>query len=104
MDAGTLNTPHLQRELCLLLEAASFDKFLVKAAEVDDRTARRVKELADSGTCHDWMWKINPRHGSRLSESDYQICFGSRFGAEQVDSSIATCKLCGEALDGAASH
>ena len=104
IDAGSLTTPHLQRELAILVEAVGFDEFMQRAAAADDRAARRVAELADAGTCHDWLWKLNPRDGSRLADEDFSLAFSSRFGAVLVDASTALCRRCGEPLDAAAGH
>ena len=70
----------------------------------DDRAARRINELLHPLTCHDWLWKINPRDGSRLAEDDFLLALGSRHGATQVAGEDAKCAQCGEALDGAAAH
>ena len=104
LAASTLSGPHLQREIGLLVEATSFNEFFKRASEADDRTARRLTELLDGGTSHDWLWKVNPCEGSRLAEEDYLLALGSRLGAELVPAGEVSCALCGEMLDAAAAH
>ncbi len=76
---------------------------LERAAAEDDRVVERIAELVDGGTCHDWLWKIGNRDGSRLSEEDFLLAFRSRFGAEIVTGD-SRCRICGEPLDASAAH
>ena len=94
---------HLQRELAFAVEMAAMEPFLARVEQQDGRAARRLAELLDPGTCHEWLWKINPREGSRLCEWDFEICLATRLGADVV-ASDQLCKLCGEDLDGTATH
>ena len=86
------------------METSALEPFLRQLEQEDDRAARRLAELLDPGTCHDWLWKINPRDGSRLSEEDFILCLASRLGAALTPAGESCCKLCGEVLDAAASH
>jgi hypothetical protein len=63
-----------------------------------------MAELLDPGTCHDWLWVVNPRGGSRLGEEDFVLALASRLGAELAPGGESCCKLCGETLDAAVSH
>ena len=98
------SSQHVQRELTLLVESAALARLLARLELEDDRSARRVNELLHPQTCHDWLWKINPRDGSRLAEEDFLLALGSRLGATQVAGTDAKCAKCGEALDSAAAH
>ena len=62
-----------------------------------------MAELLDPGAKHDWLRRINPREGPRLSDEDFTLCLGARLGANLVVSD-QVCRICGEALDGAMSH
>ena len=105
---GTVNgaeasAEHLQREIGLAIELAAMRPFISRVEQDDERAARRLAELLDPGTSHDWLIRINPRQGSRLSEGDFAMCLAARLGAELV-ASDQVCRVCGEALDGALSH
>ena len=63
-----------------------------------------MAELLDKNTCHDWLWKINPRDGSRLAEEDFLACLASRLGAELVPAGEVCCRQCGEILDAGVAH
>ena len=80
------------------------EKLLAHYHCVDDRAARRLEELMHKGTCHDWLWIINPRDGSRLAEEDFLLALGNRLGASLVTAGDSQCKMCGEVLDATASH
>ena len=103
LDPRRATSLHVQRELALILEAGTLDKFLCKLESEDARGARRLRELVAPHTCHDWLWKINPREESRLAEEDFLLDLSSRLGADQVGAD-AVCSCCGEVLDRAVSH
>ena len=98
-----LSSFHVQREVSLLVETAALARFISRLEADDDRGARRLAELLDGQTCHDWLWKINPRDGSRLGEEDFLLALSSRLGATQVEAD-AVCRQCGEPLDSAVAH
>ena len=102
--AAACATPHLQREISLLLESVAVDAFLDRIAVEDDKGARRMAELLDKHTCHDWLWKIDPRHGSRLAEADFLACLASRLGASVIPAGLVQCRQCGEILDAGVTH
>ena len=104
IDSQRITTPHLQRELHLLVEARAVDQLFLELEETDDRGARRLAELLGKETDHGWVWKTDPRLGSRMAESDWALSFRNRHGGDVVDPGSTPCKLCGEILDGAASH
>ena len=70
----------------------------------DAKGRRRLLELMDKGVCHDWLWKVNPKDGSRLAEEDFVLALQARLGAELVEGGEVMCRLCGEALDATAAH
>ncbi len=61
LAASACTTPHVQREISLMLESVAVDAFLHRLEEEDDRATRRLTEILDKHTCHDWLWKIDPR-------------------------------------------
>ena len=58
LDAKSLTSMHLQRELSFLIESADLDRFKRKLEVEDDRGARRFAELIDKGTYHGWLWTL----------------------------------------------
>ena len=103
-NAKSLSAAHLQREIGLLVELVALDAFLERIEIEDDRASRRLAELLDKATCHDWLWKLNPRDGSRLAEEDFLLALASRLGAELVDGGEVLCQQCGEVLDASVGH
>ena len=79
------------------------DHLFQELEETDDRGAQRLAELLDKDTDHGWVWKTDPRLGSRMAESDWVLSFRNRHGGDVVDPGSTPCKVCGEILDGAAS-
>ena len=104
LAAAACTTPHVQREISLMLESVAVDAFLHRLEEEDDRATRRLAEILDKHTCHDWLWKIDPRQGSRLAEEDFLTCLASRLGAERVPAGEVRCRQCGELLDASVGH
>ena len=104
IDSRRVTTPHLQRELLLMVEARAVSQLLDELEQTDDRGARRLAELLDKGTDHGWVWKTDPRYSSRMAEDDWILAARNRLGGEIADAGTTTCRLCGEVLDGAASH
>ena len=103
ITARTMSSPHLQREVRLLLEVHDVEDLGVALANSDDRQARKLKELLDPGVQHDWLWSVDCRQGSRMSEEDFLLAVKNRLGAE-IAPAGASCQLCGEPLDAACSH
>ena len=98
-----MSSPHLQRELGILVNESCVDKLLKSLAGDDEKGHRRLAELLDPGVCHDWLWKSDPRKGSRLADEDFVLNLQARLGAE-IAPEDAMCRLCGEPLDSSAAH
>eukprot|EP00973_Karenia_brevis_P002171 293267-Karenia_brevis.AAC.1 len=82
--ANKASTPHLQRELSILLDVRQLEDVAEMWDSTDDRGARRLQELLDPSVSHDWLWVLDSRHGSRLCEEDFLLDLGSRLGADIV--------------------
>ena len=103
MPEHVMSAPHLQRELSLIQQALANAVYIDQLARASPRDHRRVLELQDPGVDHGWLWKVNPRDGSRLAHEDYVLALQARLGANIAASDLA-CRVCGEALDPQVSH
>eukprot|EP00973_Karenia_brevis_P053803 7473934-Karenia_brevis.AAC.1 len=105
IDSAKISTLHLQREFSILADEASLDLLIQSMEDSGDESGlRRLRELFDKGVCHDWLWKIDPKEGSRMAEEDFVQALQGRLGAEVVDPGEIHCRLCGELLDPTLSH
>ncbi len=59
--------------------------------------ARRLRELRDPSVSHDWLWAMNPAHGSHVPDEDYVTCVRVRLGAPIIDEAVV-CHRCGAAI------
>ena len=64
---------------------------------------QRLEELRDKGVSHSWLWHLDSRTGSVLSEEDYIINVQRRLGAVMVGEDT-TCRRCGQHLDTRVEH
>ena len=92
VDAKSLSASHLQRALREHLAATSNWSQL-----------RRVRELSHKEQSHKWLWLINPRDGSVMSEADYRLNIQKRLGARILEEEVP-CRQCGEMLDPQLNH
>jgi hypothetical protein len=57
----------------------------------------RLQDLADRGTCHDWLWSVNPAHGPVLSPAGYitalRLRLGIPIGTYSGERPCAECQL-----------
>ena len=104
LAASACTSLNLQPEICLMVESVATDRLLQRLSIEDDRAVRRIAELLDKNTCHDWLWKTDPRHGSGLAENDFLACLASRLGAGRVPPGQIQCRQCGEILDESVAH
>ena len=106
-DNGSLGpnaTFHLQKELCLLVDNTKLRRLLQRLRLGEDHvTLRRLQELRSPKTCHSWLWQLDPREGTILSEIDFTTAVRHRLGAEFVAEPVA-CMVCGQCMDVSASH
>jgi hypothetical protein len=65
------------REILIPLRKTLTDKTI---SEADHERLLRLQDLADRGTCHDWIWAINPAHGRVLSPNEYITAVRLRLG------------------------
>ena len=49
------------------------------------RDVRRLRELRDESVNRDWMWAINPAHGTYILKKNFQTCIRLLLGAYQRD-------------------
>ena len=76
----------LQHELSRLLDAE-------KAAQLESRLGgqsrwsdvRRLRELRDPSTSHDWLWSLNPVHGAIVPSDEFSTAVRIRLGAFLTD-------------------
>ena len=59
---------------------------------------RRLKELRHKDVSHKWLWHLDSRSGSVLSQRDYVANVQRRLGARKYASG-AQCRICGTVLD-----
>ena len=64
---------------------------------------QRLKELRHPEVSHQWLWHLDSRSGSVLTEADYVTCFQKRLGARVLEGEVA-CRLCGIQLDPVMEH
>ena len=64
---------------------------------------QRLRELRHPEVSHDWLWHLDSRSGSVLSEADYIVCVQNRRGNRSVEGEMA-CILCGAQLDSGLEH
>ena len=101
VEAGgrRLSAPHLQRELSRL-----FDVTRLRTLQSQLRTEcaweqlDRLKELRHKEVSHKWLWHLDSRKGSVLSEADYIANVQRRLGARIYEGS-EQCRICGAVLD-----
>eukprot|EP00973_Karenia_brevis_P079079 10973482-Karenia_brevis.AAC.1 len=77
---------HVQRELGILLDASRLRHFEDKLhEECQWPHLRRMREIRNSGTCHRWLWHINPLEGSIMAEDDYVKAVQRRMCARVIE-------------------
>ena len=64
---------------------------------------RRIREIADPGCNHEWLWALSPQHGPTLQDDEFVEAVRLRLGAGGPEEPVP-CRLCGGVLDGAGSH
>jgi hypothetical protein len=78
------------------------------AHEAADRAADavRMRELADPGVSHDWLWALNPVHGPCLRADEFLLALRARLGAPLADPADGErpCACCSRPLDAAGTH
>ena len=103
-DRPTMNTSHLQRELCLLIDLTKLRNLLASLHErqrwVD---LRRLRELRDPWVSHSWLWNLDPEDGRVMPDMDYVHAVRDRLGAN-VATDDTLCNVCGEVMGPTASH
>eukprot|EP00973_Karenia_brevis_P083203 11537709-Karenia_brevis.AAC.1 len=103
LDAGELGarlaTPHVQRELSMLLDRTLMRQLLADLeAQGQWPQIRRIKGLMNRNTSHDWLWKVNHAEGSVLAQEDFIINLQKRLGAVMIEAEVC-CRKCGACLD-----
>ena len=63
----------------------------------------RLSELRHPGVSHRWLWHLDTRSGSVLSEADYVVGVQKRVGARVFEGG-SCCRLCGCPLDPQLEH
>ena len=102
--ARKVTSLHVQRELSKLQDCTNLrilDAALSSTCNWSQ--LKRLKELRHPETSHAWLWHINPREGSVMTEIDYVAAVQKRLGAKIIDAECQ-CRICGEILDSCLSH
>ena len=89
IDTKRMSSLHLQRELCILSNNVCLERLTQQLEKEDEKGLRRLAELQDKGVCHDWLWKVNPREGSKIAEEDFILALQARLGADVVPNDTA---------------
>jgi hypothetical protein len=63
----------------------------------------RLRDIADPGVKHTWLWALNPNHGPTLHPGEYVDAVRLRLGAAGPHEPTP-CSRCGRTLDTAGSH
>jgi hypothetical protein len=85
------------------------DQCLHEALRVEHTAAEawpdvnRLKELADPGCNHDWLWSLSPNHGPTLTSQEFVDAVRVRLGGGGCDEPVP-CRLCNKVLDPSGSH
>ena len=76
----------LQSALCRLVDTAAMDHLTERLeAEEDYDGARRLRELRDPDTDHQWLWSFNPVHGAALRGDEYARAVRIRIGGDFLE-------------------
>ncbi len=99
-----LSPAHLQKELSKLIDCTK-----LRALEVLLRSQSnwpqldRLRELRHPEVSHSWLWNLDPKWGSVLTEADYVANVQKRLGAVLLTGDLV-CRLCGAPLDPQLEH
>ena len=88
----------LQHELCGLLDTehvARLEARLTERRRWPD--VRRIHELWDPSTSHDWLWSLNPAYGAAVPPDEFATAVRVRLGAFLTDEPVL-CPRCGESI------
>ena len=89
---------HLQHDLCVIWDDTRMDELsasLEKARRWTD--SRRIRDLRDPSTSHDWMWSLNPAHGPIIPNDELITCIKIRLGVNFLDDEML-CPSCGKQI------
>ena len=101
---GLVASQALQRELSRLKDCTKLRMLeAVLRQQCNWAQLDRLKELRHPEVSHKWLWHLNPRTGSVLSQADYVINVQKRLGAEIIDD-IIICYQCGDVVDMSLEH
>ena len=95
----------LQHELCRLVDAeraAALQTTLEAQGRWSD--VRRLRELRDPSTSHDWLWSLNPVHGPIVPPADFALAARIRIGAHLTDDPFVCPRCNAEVVGRTASH
>ena len=76
----------LQHELCALVDAergAALERRFADQGRWSD--VRRLHELRDPSTSHDWLWSLNPVHGAIIPADEFSMAVRIRIGAHLTE-------------------
>ena len=102
--ARRLSSQHVQRELAKLGDSTRLRLLEAKLRQQCNwPQLDRLRELRHPEVSHMWLWHLNSREGSVLTEPDYVANIQKRLGAK-LREGCDLCHLCGAPLDAQLEH
>ncbi len=99
-----LSTAHVQKELAKLDDMVRLRRLEAQlCAQSNWAQYDRLRELRHPEVSHSWLWHLDSRRGTILSEADYVANVQKRLGARMY-TGAAPCRLCGAPLDPQLEH
>jgi len=102
--SGGRTGPSLQAQFSAMVDKCVIEGLsqeLLVAGQLPDE--RRIREVADAGCNHEWLWSLSPHHGPTLQDDEFVEAVRIRLGSGGPIEPVP-CRLCGGVLDGAGSH
>ena len=98
------SAPRLQKDLAALQDLSRL-RHLEEALrrQCNWEQVQRLQELRHPEVSHQWLWHLDSRSGSVLSDADYVACVLKRLGARALEGE-KLCRVCGSQLDPVLEH